>query len=107
MSDACHTGFTLFVLVVFARSGTRDAPECPAPPAQSLPCAGGFGVRVFLLRTGIALSSAMTKDAFILWDIREQTLTIVCEPCARRARYSAARLMANHGDANASCEPWR
>jgi hypothetical protein len=38
------------------------------------------------------------KDAFILSDVREPTLTIVCEPCGRRGRYSVERLMAKHGD---------
>jgi hypothetical protein len=27
------------------------------------------------------------------------TLSIVCEPCGRRGRYSVAKLMAEHGDA--------
>ena len=40
----------------------------------------------------------MPKDAFTLSDVREPTLTIVCEPCGRRGRYNV-RLMAKHGDA--------
>ena len=34
-----------------------------------------------------------------LADLRSPTLTIVCEPCGRRGRYSVARLLAQHGDA--------
>ena len=41
----------------------------------------------------------MPKDAFTLSDVREPTLTIVCEPCGRRGRYNVKRLMAKHGDA--------
>ena len=41
----------------------------------------------------------MPKDAFTLSDVREPTLTIVCQPCGRRGRYSVAKLMAKHGDA--------
>jgi len=41
----------------------------------------------------------MTNDAFTLSDVREQTLTIACQPCGRRGRYSVARLIAKHGDA--------
>jgi hypothetical protein len=41
----------------------------------------------------------MAKDAFTLSDVRQPTLTIICEPCGRRGRYNVARLMAKHGDA--------
>jgi hypothetical protein len=41
----------------------------------------------------------MLKDAFTLSDVREPTLTIVCQPCARRGRYNVARLMERFGDA--------
>jgi hypothetical protein len=41
----------------------------------------------------------MPKDAFTLLDVREPTLTIVCEPCGRRGRYNVARPMSKHGDA--------
>jgi hypothetical protein len=42
----------------------------------------------------------MPRDgSIILTDVREPTLTIVCEPCGRRGRYSVAKLMAEHGDA--------
>jgi hypothetical protein len=41
----------------------------------------------------------MPKDAFTLSEVREPTLTIVCEPCGRRGRYNVERLMAEHGDA--------
>jgi hypothetical protein len=32
-------------------------------------------------------------------DLREQTLSIVCEPCGRRGTYSVERLMELRGDA--------
>jgi hypothetical protein len=42
----------------------------------------------------------MPRDgALTLSDVREPTLTIVCEPCARRGRYAVARLLEEHGDA--------
>jgi hypothetical protein len=41
----------------------------------------------------------MPKDAFTLSDVREPTLTIVCEPCGRRGRYNVEKLIAKHGDA--------
>jgi hypothetical protein len=41
----------------------------------------------------------MPKKAFTLSDVREPTLTIVCEPCGRRGRYNVEKLMAKHGDA--------
>jgi hypothetical protein len=41
----------------------------------------------------------MAKDAFTLSDVREPTLTIVCEPCGRRGRYNVDRLIAKHGNA--------
>jgi hypothetical protein len=41
----------------------------------------------------------MPKDAFTLSDLREPMLTIVCQPCGRRGRYSVARLMEKRGDA--------
>ena len=34
-----------------------------------------------------------------LADVRDQTLSIVCEPCGRRGRYNVERLMAEHGGA--------
>jgi hypothetical protein len=48
---------------------------------------------IFLLR------SHCSAIAFTLQDVRGPTLTIVCEPCGRRGRYSVERLMAEHGDA--------
>jgi hypothetical protein len=39
----------------------------------------------------------MPKDAFTLSDVREPTITIVCEPCGRRGRYNVARLIERHG----------
>lgn len=42
----------------------------------------------------------MPRDgSLVLSDIREPTLSIVCESCGRRGRYNVARLMADHGDA--------
>ena len=42
----------------------------------------------------------MPRDgAFILSDLREPTLSIVCEACGRRGRYRVDWLMAEHGDA--------
>ena len=41
----------------------------------------------------------MRNDAFTLSDVREPTLTIVCQPCRRRRRYNVERLIAKHGDA--------
>ena len=37
------------------------------------------------------LPSADTKRRLTLWDIREPMLTIVCQPCGRRGRFSVAR----------------
>jgi hypothetical protein len=39
------------------------------------------------------------NGSIVLSDVRERTLTIVCEPCGRRGRYDVGRLMAEHGDA--------
>ena len=42
----------------------------------------------------------MPRDgALILTDVRGPTLTIVCEPCDRRARLSVAKLIEEDGDA--------
>jgi hypothetical protein len=46
-----------------------------------------------------AIVRLMPKDALTLSDVREPTLTIVCQPCGRRGRYDVQRLMAKHGDA--------
>ena len=37
--------------------------------------------------------------AVVLSDLRNPTLSIVCEPCGRRGTYNVARLMEQHGDA--------
>jgi hypothetical protein len=37
--------------------------------------------------------------ALTLSDVRSPTLSLVCEPCGRRGRYSVARLIEQHGDA--------
>ena len=42
----------------------------------------------------------MPRDgALTLTDVRAPTLSLVCEPCGRRGRYSVAKLMEEHGDA--------
>ena len=42
----------------------------------------------------------MPRDgAVVLSDLRNPTLSIVCEPCGRRGIYNVARLMEQHGDA--------
>jgi hypothetical protein len=42
----------------------------------------------------------MPRDgALILSDVRGQTVSIVCQPCARRGRYAVGRLIEEHGDA--------
>jgi hypothetical protein len=41
----------------------------------------------------------MVKDAFTLSDVREPTLTIVCQPCGRRGHYNVEKLITKHGDA--------
>ena len=42
----------------------------------------------------------MPRDFLTLLDVRTPTLTLLCEPCARRGRYNVARLIAKrlHGD---------
>ena len=47
-----------------------------------------------LVAQGHASSGALT-----LSDLRQPTLSIVCEPCGRRGRHSVAGLMELHGDA--------
>lgn len=39
----------------------------------------------------------MPRDAITLADVREPTLTIVCEPCGRRGRCNVQRLIAKYG----------
>ena len=42
----------------------------------------------------------MPRDgAVVLSDLRNPTLSIVCETCGRRGTYNVARLMEQHGDA--------
>ena len=42
----------------------------------------------------------MPRDgALTLSDVLSPTLSIVCEPCNRRGRFSVARLVEEHGDA--------
>jgi len=42
----------------------------------------------------------MSRDgSLVLSDLRQPTLSIVCEPCALRGRYSVAKLIEEHGDA--------
>jgi hypothetical protein len=43
----------------------------------------------------------MPRDgALTLSEVLSPTLSIVCEPCNRHGRYSVARLVEEHGDAN-------
>jgi hypothetical protein len=42
----------------------------------------------------------MPRDgSLILSDVRNPTLSIVCDPCSRRGTYNVARLIEQHGDA--------
>jgi hypothetical protein len=42
----------------------------------------------------------MPRDgSFTLSDLRQPTLSIVCDACGRSGRFTAAKLMAEHGDA--------
>ena len=42
----------------------------------------------------------MPRDGLVvLSDLRNPTLSIVCEPCGRRGTYNVARLVEQHGDA--------
>jgi hypothetical protein len=41
----------------------------------------------------------MAQGALTLSDVRDLTLTIVCEPCGRRGCYNVGRLIERHGDA--------
>src|SRR5271169_3906843 len=46
-----------------------------------------------------ALCCGMPRDgSIILSDVRGPTLSIVCQPCGRRDRYSVETLIAQHGD---------
>ena len=46
-----------------------------------------------------AICCGVPRDgSIILSDVRGPTLSIVCQPCGRRDRYSVQRLMAQHGD---------
>jgi hypothetical protein len=40
-----------------------------------------------------------TSVSYILSDVLQPTLTVICESCGRRGRYSVARLIEKHGDA--------
>jgi hypothetical protein len=39
----------------------------------------------------------MPRDAITLAHVREPTIELACEPCARRGRYNVERLIAKHG----------
>ena len=43
--------------------------------------------------------TSLATACFTLSDVRSPALSIVCEPCGRRGRYSVAKLMEQHGDA--------
>ena len=75
-------------------------PERVCRPRRLNPARGFFVTNVFLIRScARAIVKAMPRDCATLADLRSPTLTIVCEPCGRRGRYSVARLLAQHGDA--------
>jgi hypothetical protein len=63
-------------------------------------CGGGI-FRVPLVGPGgVDRVTAMPRDgSMILSNLRKSMLTIVCEPCGRRGRYSVEKLIAEHGDA--------
>ena len=47
----------------------------------------------------------MPRDgALVLSDVRNPTLSIICEPCGRRGAYNVARLIEQHGDAKLTVE---
>jgi len=43
--------------------------------------------------------TAIPRNALTLADVCSPTLSIVCERCGRRGRYSVEKLIAEHGDA--------
>jgi hypothetical protein len=46
-----------------------------------------------------AICCGMPRDgSIILSDVRGPTLSIVCQPCGKRDRYSVQRLRTQHGD---------
>jgi hypothetical protein len=57
------------------------------------------GFSVLALFSSARYRPRMPKDAFTLSDVREPSVTLVCQPCGRRGRYSVERLMEKHGDA--------
>ena len=59
----------------------------------------GGGLFVLAPFSSARYRQRVPKDAFTLSDVREPTLTVVCQPCGRRGRYNVKRLMAKHGDA--------
>ena len=49
---------------------------------------------------GVRQDVTQPRDgAVVLSDLRNPTLSIVCEPCGRHETYNVARLMERHGDA--------
>ena len=52
-----------------------------------------------LFRSPCYLPWVPRDGALTLSDVRSPTLSIVCEPCKRRGRYSVAKLMVQHADA--------
>ena len=74
---------------IFFRRGARSSATPPAA-ADRLGSWGGQNLEV----------RKMPRDgALTLSDVRQPTLSIVCEPCGRRGAYKMARLMEQHGDA--------
>src|SRR5260370_833901 len=72
------------LLAIFTMTGIRGPPA--ADPSL---CAG----RAFV--HGLFYHRGRSRGA--LSDVREPTLTIVCEPCGRRGRYAVARLIEKYG----------
>jgi hypothetical protein len=75
-----------------------DVPPGGSASLGVLPVSGR-GLLVLAPFSSARYRPRMPKDAFTLSDVREPTLTVVCEPCGRRGRYNVEKLMAKHGDA--------
>ena len=73
---------------MLAHCRARARPILPRPPTQGR----SRGERN-------AICCGMPRDgSIILSDVRGPTLSIVCQPCGRRDRYSVQRLIVQHGD---------
>ena len=70
----------------------------PGTRPRVLPVSGR-GLFVLAPFSSARYRQRVPKDAFTLSDVREPTLTIVCQPCGRRGRYNVERLIEKHGNA--------